>query len=417
MPNMTDHDALINAILAEPDDDTARLVYADFIEELGEVERATFIRTQIELARCQPWDRFAIVCSDDHRTGQPWRNSLPWAEAWSPQLPFHRGFGYALKVHRLQALLDYGGQLFASAPIGELHLPGASRDEYRQWELQPWLVGVKSIRFWSGESPTEGVRGLCASPFTTAVESLHFGKASGIGMSILLEDLLESRIGRQLRELVLHAANAHDADFFEPFAEAPPEQLQRFKLTNVSLSQAAIERLEVSAMLPSLQELSIHYATINDDVLRTLVEFPRLQNLERLEFQNLTFRDYLEDDAKRIWFPNGVPLPRLKLLDLSGCYGLRTEVPRVLRSLAELRVLRLSHMRLADDAIDAIIDSSCWANLVELVLDRSEFTERAAVALLRAERPPSLARIVLDAEFIERFPALTEHYADALVTR
>jgi uncharacterized protein (TIGR02996 family) len=48
---MTDGDALYRAILAHPDDDTARLVYADWLDENGEADRAEFIRVQIELTR------------------------------------------------------------------------------------------------------------------------------------------------------------------------------------------------------------------------------------------------------------------------------------------------------------------------------------------------------------------------------
>src|SRR5207248_6623169 len=39
--------------VADPDDDTARLVAADFLEENGEADRAAFIRIQVELARLE----------------------------------------------------------------------------------------------------------------------------------------------------------------------------------------------------------------------------------------------------------------------------------------------------------------------------------------------------------------------------
>jgi uncharacterized protein (TIGR02996 family) len=48
----TEKIAFLAAICAQPDDDTARLVYADWLEEFGgEPERAEFIRVQCELAR------------------------------------------------------------------------------------------------------------------------------------------------------------------------------------------------------------------------------------------------------------------------------------------------------------------------------------------------------------------------------
>lgn len=43
--------AFLRAILDDPADDTARLVYADWLDDHGEAERAEFIRAQIGLAQ------------------------------------------------------------------------------------------------------------------------------------------------------------------------------------------------------------------------------------------------------------------------------------------------------------------------------------------------------------------------------
>lgn len=43
--------AFLRAILTHPGDDTARLVYADWLQENGQEERAEFIRVQVELTR------------------------------------------------------------------------------------------------------------------------------------------------------------------------------------------------------------------------------------------------------------------------------------------------------------------------------------------------------------------------------
>ncbi len=48
-----DWPAFMAAILAEPDDDTVRLVAADFLEENGDADRAAFIRIQCALARVE----------------------------------------------------------------------------------------------------------------------------------------------------------------------------------------------------------------------------------------------------------------------------------------------------------------------------------------------------------------------------
>ena len=49
---MTDGDALLRAVLLDPADDAPRLVYADWLDDQGDPERAEFIR--VSCARCRP---------------------------------------------------------------------------------------------------------------------------------------------------------------------------------------------------------------------------------------------------------------------------------------------------------------------------------------------------------------------------
>src|SRR2546430_569314 len=46
---MSDRLAFLRAIRANPDDDTARLAFADWLDEHDEPDRAEFVRVQIEL--------------------------------------------------------------------------------------------------------------------------------------------------------------------------------------------------------------------------------------------------------------------------------------------------------------------------------------------------------------------------------
>src|SRR5215475_6482850 len=46
-----DRDALLAAVAAQPDDDLPRLVYADWLDEHGDPDRAEFIRVQCAMAR------------------------------------------------------------------------------------------------------------------------------------------------------------------------------------------------------------------------------------------------------------------------------------------------------------------------------------------------------------------------------
>lgn len=63
---MSDRDSFLRAIIAQPDDNLPRLVFADFLDEHGEPERAEFIRVQCELAplagRCERGDGLSSWC-------------------------------------------------------------------------------------------------------------------------------------------------------------------------------------------------------------------------------------------------------------------------------------------------------------------------------------------------------------------
>ena len=50
---MTEEDGLLQGIVANPEDDAPRLVYADWLDERGDADRAAFIRLQIEVARIE----------------------------------------------------------------------------------------------------------------------------------------------------------------------------------------------------------------------------------------------------------------------------------------------------------------------------------------------------------------------------
>jgi uncharacterized protein (TIGR02996 family) len=91
---MSDEKALLAAIWDDPYDDTVRLVYADWLDENGQPERAEFIRVQIELARLDEWADPPPALLQ--RQQELWKK---WRIRWRAHLPkkqrscdFHRGF-------------------------------------------------------------------------------------------------------------------------------------------------------------------------------------------------------------------------------------------------------------------------------------------------------------------------------------
>jgi uncharacterized protein (TIGR02996 family) len=123
---VTEEDALMRAVIAEPDDDAPRLIYADWLDEHGESERAEFIRVQIAAAGLSLKDpRLPPLW---RREGQLLRrNREAWAapiRAVSRAHRFFRGFVEYVACDAGQ-VLSYGGELFTLAPIRDLTILNA----------------------------------------------------------------------------------------------------------------------------------------------------------------------------------------------------------------------------------------------------------------------------------------------------
>ena len=84
-----DESALLAAIRAHPDDDTARLVYADWLDEHSQPERAELIRVQVNLART----RGTIESATERREWHTRMRALLHAHSkrWRKELPNIRG--------------------------------------------------------------------------------------------------------------------------------------------------------------------------------------------------------------------------------------------------------------------------------------------------------------------------------------
>lgn len=62
---MTEREALVRSVCEWPGDDTPRRVFADWCEENGEPQRATFIRAQIESSKCPKCKGRALVVTGE----------------------------------------------------------------------------------------------------------------------------------------------------------------------------------------------------------------------------------------------------------------------------------------------------------------------------------------------------------------
>ena len=126
---MNEHEQFIRAIEAEPEDDAVRLVFADWLEENGNADRARFIRLQCEHPRLygrtssqgdsprrHELEQEIDALLKKHR--EAWTVGLP---AWARKESFKRGFLHIWLMTGKQ-FLDDAGPLRAVTPLDTLFL-------------------------------------------------------------------------------------------------------------------------------------------------------------------------------------------------------------------------------------------------------------------------------------------------------
>jgi uncharacterized protein (TIGR02996 family) len=119
--SMTHDDAFLEAIIESPDDDGLRLIYADWLEEHGQPERAEFIRVQITLATL-PADNPRRQELKTRETDLLTRHQAEWrgrAPSGIVHRVFWRGFVEAVRVHGQTFVAD-AEALFSLGPIRQV---------------------------------------------------------------------------------------------------------------------------------------------------------------------------------------------------------------------------------------------------------------------------------------------------------
>jgi uncharacterized protein (TIGR02996 family) len=119
------HDDLLQAIIENPDDDALRLVFAGWLEDHGELERAEFIRVQVELAKLPNVDNHRPEL-EQRETELLAKNESEWVKpirhcvvSWT----FHRGFIAEVTV-TVDMYQEHTFELLNLAPIRRMWVEG-----------------------------------------------------------------------------------------------------------------------------------------------------------------------------------------------------------------------------------------------------------------------------------------------------
>jgi uncharacterized protein (TIGR02996 family) len=153
---MSDGEALLRTILLCPEDDTARLVFADWLDENGQPHRAECIRAQIAYAQDGKWTPAAGVRIAEEKQwfGFP-RECCSDCKWWR---------GFVWKIHLLTVdFFKHAEAIFAAHPVASVVLtdrrPGTwgGPGQRKVIGFRYWYDGggMEHIGYWAHHVPKE----------------------------------------------------------------------------------------------------------------------------------------------------------------------------------------------------------------------------------------------------------------------
>jgi uncharacterized protein (TIGR02996 family) len=161
-------DALLAAILAEPDSDEARRIYADLLAERGE-PRGDFIHLELALdGRLSIRKRALLAPRRDELYAAHRKRWFPYAGLG---LRTRHGFLHAVKGP-FKAVKAAGSKLFAAEPVTEVELSGVDEDTLEPLLAARWLPRVRRLTL-RGAIGDGGFARLAGAPAAAGLTALN----------------------------------------------------------------------------------------------------------------------------------------------------------------------------------------------------------------------------------------------------
>mgnify|MGYP002624103105 CR=1 FL=1 len=397
---------LRDAVLSDPDSDDPRLIYADWLEERGDV-RGEFIRLQCQLSHEQDGDqRWELQCRQEAMLEKyllKWIKQLPkfGANAWGIS-PWHLGRRDGF-VRGMMERATFGNHAQFAKFFDEM------------WKVTP----VRHVRFnnWS----KKGIHYCFENP--SVYERLRGLWLTWDSFDVELTQAVELFRMPNLDRLdtVRMADNAMNPAAMEAMLAAPLESIRRLDLHYTAREGELVTQLAKWERLDQLEDLRLSNNGCGASAAIALADAD-VNNLRRLDINGNDVHDGLANFATRLQAPNlkeldisyngltsaGVQalarsslLSRLFSLDLSsnpeldidGIWNL-VDTPNC----SELRRLKLSGCGLQDDALNALAESKHLANLRELDLSTNQFTGEGLRKFAGSSGLPNLEYLVIDHE-------------------
>ncbi|MGN6111088.1 MAG: TIGR02996 domain-containing protein [Kofleriaceae bacterium] len=366
---MLSADALVEAILAAPEDDAPRLVLSDWLLEQGD-PRGELIAVQCALARADAADERLV----DRRRAIARERALleSHGDAWSATLREIAVARYVFRRGFVEHVEDYQGR-----DLGVVCQ-----------QLRPHAPLLRSATVSSTALQSLFTRGR-AEFFESLL--LERPSLSTLHLQLFAEALADGRLSR----LELNAPYIPEADTWRTLAELPFPLVHLGALVKAARERVAnpfLDHLGAAEVRRSLRSLSL--ANIEVGAARALGALRALETL------------VVEDgQVVREAFATFAELPALTSLDLASTTGRDPELGgfalgALLRGAPALRRLRLSGVGLGDADAIAIADHAGSARLRRLDLARNRIGDAGARAIAESPHLRALIRLNLNTNAI-----------------
>lgn len=372
---MSDHADFLAEILANPDDITARLVYADWLEERAD-PRSEFIRVQCRLAELTEED--AEYRKLEERSLQFIRK---YKEQWvadiaplvfSPRLT--RGFVEEISVGCKQ-LAQHHRKLFQLAPIRHVNVLRLNSNWVDPLRNCPEWRQVRSLDLSNQSVGPLSHRLLLGSQHFTHLEQL---KLCYTDPTFLHETDAPPTLAT-LRELALTGNGLKTPSAFARWWVGRLAALECLRLDQCQLTGPALTEM-LSHTFPRLRALHLAHNPLGDEGAAAIARCSRLDRLETLELQDTNL-----GTAGFHALAESLNFRRLRSINLSQSRPSPAAIEFILDAV-QPTTLRLNDCHLTDGAVSILASASTLSNLRILELQGSPrykgLTNSAALALL-----------------------------------
>jgi uncharacterized protein (TIGR02996 family) len=415
-----DERAFFDRIRDEPDDDGPRLMYADWLDENGQTDRAEFIRLQCALARLPDEDpQSAAVRERERDLGE--NNKFQWTAGLAPLVEawvFHRGVIDSVSVDAGKFLRS-GEAIFANAPVRKVRLLNVADHLgklvqspllrlVRELDLSlnelgdrgPMLLGksphlgrLDTLNLGYTELGNPGLQAIANTPVFGSLRSLQLAGNSKIGGPGILA-LAESPHLPSLTEIDLTGNNLLDAALRPLFDGPPSARLTRLGLVNNRLGDSGTAALCASTVFARMAErygmIDLRRVEMSKMGAQSLADSPALEFIESLDLEGNFIGDpgLIALAGSPYWKKLRVLSLRENRIEDTGIYSLsRSPV------METLRVLDLTGNVITQDSADRLHNASVkydWRGLLQLKVD-SQLRTRPFHAPLGGlfRRPPA----------------------------